>query len=108
MKSRSFLDDKYPKKKKRDSYEVVDRIANYKNYLRSHSFVIAIGDNILRKNLYLMLAGDKAIIDSIVHPKAIVSHNLTMGFGTVIMPGAIVNTNSVIQDKLYYKYWVDY
>lgn len=62
--------------------------------------IVAIGDNWQRS---CMVNRIKDICPefnfvSIVHPNAIVSDNVKIGIGSVLMPGVIVNTNAVIKD----------
>lgn len=52
------------------------------------SGVIAIGQNIIRKNISYRLPNIKW--ESLIHPSAIISSDVEIGEGTVIMAGAIV------------------
>lgn len=56
--------------------------------ITSGSGVIAIGENIIRKNISSRLPN--VIWKSLIHPSAIISSDVQIGEGTVIMAGAIV------------------
>ncbi len=60
--------------------------------------IIAIGNNLIRKKMYESI---KKIIPKLkfinaIHPNAIIGKNVTIERGSVIMPGAIINCDSVI------------
>ncbi|PLY05596.1 MAG: acetyltransferase [Arcobacter sp.] len=55
-----------------------------------------IGSNRIRKLLYKKLKKYNFEIVSLIHPSSIISSNVIIGNGTVIMPNVVVNSNSVI------------
>lgn len=62
--------------------------------------IIAIGDNWIRKlfvDRILKISPNFNYINA-VHPKAEIGKDVEIGKGTVLMPGVIVNANSVIGD----------
>lgn len=88
---------------------VCGRVDEYEKYLDTADFFVAIGDSHAREKIYLMLKEKNATVITLIHPRATVCGNVTLGKGTVIMAGAvvnvgveigngvIVNTNSVIE-----------
>lgn len=82
----NFLDDS-----KLDNKNVIGKISDYGKYLNGYSFFVAIGNNELRKKLFHELKESKAEIIKLIHPKAVVSENATIGDGTVVMAGAVIN-----------------
>ncbi len=60
------------------------------------SFIIAIGDNAVRAEKAMLLAGLNKPFITLIHPSAIVAPSAKIGVGTVIMPGVIVNADAVI------------
>ena len=56
--------------------------------------IIAIGDNELRKKKVIELKG--LIFNTAIHPSAIVSNNINIGEGSVIMATSIINTGAKI------------
>lgn len=59
-------------------------------------FVIAIGNNEVRKKIVNELGIAAHRYALLVHPDAVISPSAKIGFGTVIMPGAVVNANAYI------------
>ena len=62
--------------------------------------IVAIGDNWTRKlvvDRVRKIAPDFRFI-STVHPKATLGKNVVIGNGSVIMPGVIINANSIVGD----------
>ncbi|MBF7729328.1 acetyltransferase [Pseudomonas sp. N040] len=58
--------------------------------------VIGVGDNTLRKMLFERLKAANAKILSVVHPKATLGQDVSLGEGTVIFAHAVVNCGSVV------------
>jgi sugar O-acyltransferase (sialic acid O-acetyltransferase NeuD family) len=58
--------------------------------------VVAVGDNALRKEIYRTALALTFAFPALVHPSAIVSSRVTIGDGTVVMPGAIINTGTIV------------
>lgn len=56
--------------------------------------IVSIGDNAMRKRVVDRLRCKFA--KAFVHAKAVVSQTVTMGEGSVVMPGAVVNAGTVI------------
>ena len=69
-------------------------------YDRKRIFVIvAIGDNVKREALFLILKEKGFKLATIIHPTAIVSSFVNIGKGVFINSGAIVNAGVVIGDN---------
>lgn len=71
---------------------VLGKIADYKQY-QNHDFVIAIGNNAVRRQVVQQLAVRWA---TVIHPSAVVSASAKLGEGTVVMPGAVINAGAGI------------
>lgn len=67
-------------------------------YQEEGKFVIAIGDNKKRKNIFESLKGREVI--SIIHPDAFLDPSSQVGKGTVIFAGAIVQCDSIIGENV--------
>ncbi|WP_217586564.1 acetyltransferase [Lentibacillus saliphilus] len=96
MKLYAIVDDAY-----KHEYEINGVIyapINFVNMLdvNDFSFCIAIGNNIIREQIYkrLPIKDDQYI--TLIHPSAVVSHKSKIGSGTVIMPNVIINADSTI------------
>lgn len=60
------------------------------------AFVVAIGNNRVRKRIAEELAGAGAGFATLVHPSAVISPSARLGEGTVVMPKSVINANTVI------------
>lgn len=57
-------------------------------------YIIAIGNNSIRKKIFQKYNGREYA--TLIHPKAVIAEEVTIGEGTVIMAGAIVNSHTRI------------
>lgn len=60
-----------------------------------YDIIISIGDNSIRRKIALRIKGQCRFITA-VHPTAMVSQRSTIGAGSVVMPGVIINADSRI------------
>lgn len=90
-----YLDDNEPVGTNRDLY--LGRVETLQRWARDGiSFIIAIGNNLIRKSIaekYKSLNLDYA---KLIHPSAIIGSKVEILSGTVVMPGAIINAASKI------------
>lgn len=92
----AILDDKYTAMFKQDNVEK-GPINLYHSFLdKNYRFVIAIGNNIIRKEIVKILKIEEAQYATLVHPSAIIGSNVKIGSGSVIMAGAIINADTTI------------
>lgn len=76
-------------------YKILDKVENANLYANEGTeFVIAIGNNTIRKNIAMKFKHLKYFIS--IHPTAIISNRVDINEGTVIMPRAIINSNTKI------------
>ena len=76
--------------KKKNPYELVYLGEESTELLRDKHWIVGIGDNAVRRNVYDGIAScDTAV--SIIHPKAIVSTTASVGSGSFLGAGSIVN-----------------
>lgn len=70
---------------------------NMLNHIDDIKFVVAIGNNKVRK----MIVERLNLLDHhyavLIHPSAIISPSATIGYGSVVMANAVVNADAVIQ-----------
>lgn len=79
------------------NFPVVGKVTNYKNLKCKYKYAfVAIGNNEVRVKIIEDILREGFIVPIIIHPKATVSNYSKVGFGTVILSGAIVNVNSSI------------
>lgn len=93
----AFLDDNYKNLKYKEIFGIsivggLDKIEyfNKENYY----FVIGIGNNYIREKIFEQHS--KLSYYTAIHPKAVISEEVLIGEGTVIMANVVVNAYSVI------------
>lgn len=57
-------------------------------------FIIAVGSNSLRREIFDFLADQGALFRTVVHPRAIISPTANLSEGSVVLAGAIVATRA--------------
>lgn len=75
---------------------VIDKVSNYEKYIDSADFFVAIGNSLVREKILCNLITRNVKIPSLIHPNAVISDDVTIGFGTVIMAGVVINPNTSI------------
>ena len=77
----------------------VGKCAEFINYICDQAdFFVAFGDNVLRKKWVDAVRQKHARLTTIIHTTAYISPKAKIGAGVVVLPKAIVNTFSVIED----------
>ncbi len=92
----AFLDDKAPETS--FPYPYMGKCEEFADYLNDYDFFIAIGNVSIRRRLQTEVEEASGRIITLIHPAAIISKDVTIGKGTVVMAGAIVNTGTKIGD----------
>ena len=74
-------------------YDVLGKVEDCVKFADKAQFIIAIGNNAVRKQI-----AEKYNLDfaTLVHPRAFISPKAKIGKGTVVMPMAVVNTNASV------------
>lgn len=88
-----YLDDDTSLGKDFNSYPILGTVSDYIAY-KDCSYIIAIGDSEIRKRISEKMADVKWY--NAIHPDAVVAKNVSIGEGTVIMAGVIVNPGTTI------------
>jgi acetyltransferase EpsM len=94
----AFLDDRYTNLALKDGI-YTGPIDSANKLLRIHpdlKFIIAIGNNMLRKEMVNRLGVQDECYATLIHPTAWISPSVTIGVGTVVMPLAVINADSYI------------
>lgn len=87
-----FFDDYWPQKTQNVIWDVVGNLNSLKETIDQYDgLVVAIGNNNIRLKEMKKLDYLNPPWVSIIHPKAVLSPNIEIGFGVVIFAGAIVN-----------------
>lgn len=85
-----FLDDN-PNTKHCLNYPISGKSSDFKQYIESSDFIIAIGNSAVREKLAKQLQDNNATFATLIHPRAVVSSYATIEEGTVVMAGAVIN-----------------
>ncbi|MGS2722089.1 acetyltransferase [Paraglaciecola aestuariivivens] len=88
-----FLDALYPELTSVANWQVVGHQDQYLDFAQDNScFFVAIGNNATRASWQQILQNQGCQIATLVHPKACVATDVSVGLGTLILAGAVVNT----------------
>ncbi len=77
------------------TYPVIGSVGNIEQYLGA-DFFVAIGYADIRRRIAKQLEELHADVPILIHPKAIIGENVSIGKGTVVVGGAVINTGAVI------------
>jgi acetyltransferase EpsM len=66
------------------------------DFLVRHAIIIGVGDTEMRRRLALQVLDHGGSLAVAVHPRATIARDVSLGSGTVVMAGAIINTGSQI------------
>lgn len=90
-----FLDDD-SSKCKNGHYDVVGTTKDIDKYLGQYDFIVAIGNNEIRKKITKQLDNKNIIQPVLIHPSAVVDATVTISSGTVVMANAVINADTKI------------
>lgn len=91
----AFLDDN----ENIESSMGIDVIGKTKDafmYVEDYDIFVGIGNNTIREKIQRMLEAEDATIPTLIHPSAIIGKQVELGFGSVVMAGAVINCCSKI------------
>lgn len=92
-----FYDGKWPDLQRSGAWEVVGGQQELLQDIRQfNGLVVAIGNNTIRLQIQHALAEAGGKIATIIHPAASVSKHATIGAGSVVFAGAIVNIGAQV------------
>jgi sugar O-acyltransferase (sialic acid O-acetyltransferase NeuD family) len=92
-----FYDESWPQHQKNSIWPVLGNYENLLTHLTQYDGVIvAFGDCVVRLEKTLELARLQAPIISLLHPMAFVSANATLGLGSVVFAGAVINVEAKV------------
>lgn len=89
-----FLDDNQAVKNC-GKYSVVGASSDAMRY-SSCDFIVGIGNAEIRKGIQEQLIEEGLHIVTLIHPKAVIASDVSLGVGTVVMAGAIINPCSKV------------
>ena len=88
-----FLDDD-PDKKVCEGYKVAGKCTDFTSY--DADICIAIGNPEIRAKLFAEVKESRYNLPFLIHPSAVLSANVSIGEGTVVMAGAVINIDAII------------
>lgn len=92
-----FFDDAWPGLKKNGVWRVVGGTTDLIEQLADFDgVVVAIGNNSVRRDKLVELRTGGARLATLIHPAASVSRYATIGEGTVVFAGAVVNADAFV------------
>jgi sugar O-acyltransferase, sialic acid O-acetyltransferase neuD family len=98
LKIIGFLDDNFKNLKYDNIFNIpiLGDLNNIDNFSKNEDyfFIIAIGSNEVRKKISKKY--QKLNYYTAIHPRSIISREVTIGSGTVVMANAVINPNSTI------------
>lgn len=87
-----FFDDAWPARTSNGVWSVVGTTEQLLQRLAEfEGVIVAIGDNTIRQAKLELLAKHDAVLTTLVHPTAFVSRYATLGKGSVVFAGAVIN-----------------
>lgn len=89
-----FLDD--GERKSCSSYPVIGKSADYVTYASDSDFFVAIGNARIRQEFMERLMHSEARIATLIHPRAVIAKDVTIGIGSVVMAGAVINPGTTL------------
>lgn len=90
-----FLDDKFDSYFENEHY-FYDSLQNIELYKSDYLFNIAIGNNFVREKIFQEMEVNIEQFPVLIHPTACISPSVSIGNGTVVMPGTVINADTVI------------
>lgn len=87
----AFLDDRFPSLSSSGPWPVIGTLKELVEYAKDRVVLVSIGDNQKRLALCIELERANVSMPTLIHPKAVVSRDALIGFGTVVMAGVVVN-----------------
>lgn len=76
--------------------QVIGKIADIDQWLNKCEIFVAIGDNQTRRYVMSTLENKDARISTLIHPAAVISSDVIIGVGSVVMANAVINSGSRI------------
>lgn len=75
---------------------VICRFEDTMEYIKNCDIFVALGDNKTRSKIQSSLEGNGAKIPVLIHPCSVISSDVKIGNGTVVMAGAVINCGTKI------------
>lgn len=63
-------------------------------FVAAHTFALGVGEQTIHKRLTELVLENNGTLATLVHPAATLSQSVTLGEGTVVMAGAVINIDT--------------
>lgn len=94
----SLFDEKWPEIERLEQWPIVGDIDRLIQSINDYdAYFVAIGDNKTRKNIIERISQFDIDLANLIHPQAVISQYASIGFGCVVMAGAVINPFSVLR-----------
>ena len=91
-----FLDDCFPERTSNARWQIIDTPDNWPSYAKDYAFIVAFGNNELRRQYVEQLSQNKQRLISLVHPTAVIASGVDIGAGSVVFANATINIGTSI------------
>lgn len=68
----------------------------FAQFINDSDFFVAIGNNHMRRSFTERIEADNGTFATLIHPTAVISKSSTIGQGTVVMAGVVINARASI------------
>jgi len=94
----AFVDDAFPSVLTCGLWQVIGTTNELAKFVEDSVFIVAIGNNGVRKKLQALVTSLGGEMTSIIDPTAVISDYADIGKGTFIAPNAVVNIDSTLAE----------
>ncbi|MGM2817800.1 acetyltransferase [Bacillus cereus group sp. Bce001] len=86
----AFLDDS-KQVKNLMGIEIIGKSTDVLRFINDYDIFVGVGNNAIRENIQEQLESQGASIPVLIHPDAVIGAQVSMGSGTVVMAGTVIN-----------------
>ena len=77
-------------------FPVIGKTQDISQYVHEYEFFVAIGNGVTRKKVMENIQALGGKIATLVHPKAVIAKGVTLGEGTVVMAGTVIEPRAQV------------
>lgn len=80
--------------------DVIGKTDEFYKFKETHSFIVAIGSNTIRNEIFNRLIENEVAIATLISKDALISSSSKIGKGSMILAGVIINSSTIIGDNV--------